>query len=260
MNIENLRNKEFEKEIAKHKHFLDQYEKATKETLDEMNKVHGPYWQARNDLARVLITVSAAILALTVTFSSSNLLNRTPEYCIYLILFTWFFLICTIMVCIASLWLTMKISSVHIHFVNQQPIFLKKVEQMLAHGRFEKEFFEGLFSAPFKNVGKNDTWSYRLLLTGLVFFSLSLISLCWVGWTSIPNSSNPSRNKQSAYSAQSLDNSAKLSPGPQNDRLALDFIDNNIDLESFIRKPILQIKTQPVAGVDAENRSDIPIK
>jgi len=179
-----LSNKEFEEKVFKYQTFLDKYEKVTKETLDEMNIVHGPYWKARDTLARLLITVSATILALTVTFSSTNLAKKT----LFILLFSeWISLVVSVLFCLIGLWFSMKISSIHIHFSNQQSAVLQKVKKMLEHGHFEKEFFEGLFSAPFKDLGKNDKRSWVLLRCGLVSFILSLFLLCVIGWASLPS-------------------------------------------------------------------------
>lgn len=69
----NLRNPEFEAEINKHKQFIDGYEKATREVVEEYHKAFTPNWTARNDFAKILITIASAILALTVTFASGTL-------------------------------------------------------------------------------------------------------------------------------------------------------------------------------------------
>lgn len=179
-----FRNPEFEAEVNKYKHFLDGYEKATKETVEEYIKTFSLNWTARNDFAKIIITLSSAILALTVTFASGTLFKTFPRNQLYFIYLEWALLIVTLLFGIASLGLYITVTKAHIMFLEQQPAFIKKVEQMVHHGRFEKEFFDGIFLAPFSKVYEYDGYSYLCLRISAVSFVLSLIVLCGIGWLS----------------------------------------------------------------------------
>lgn len=170
-----LRNPEFESEINKYKHFIDGYKQATKETTEEYIKVFSLNWTARNDFAKIIITVSSAILALTVTFASNTLFKIFPPNKLIYIYSEWGLLLITLLTSIASLGLYIVVTTARILFIKQQPEFIKKVEEMISHGRFEKEFFDGLMFAPFDKVYKYDRYSGYCLKASVISFVFSLM-------------------------------------------------------------------------------------
>jgi hypothetical protein len=155
---------------------LKKYEKVTKETSDEMFSTHGPYWKARGDLARLLITLSSAILALTITFVPDVLSNCILPVSI---LIEWMLLIIVVASCIGSLWFTMEITAIYIHFVNQGPMVQKTLEDGALNK--EKGILTEYINNPFKDVSKNDKKAWRLLKIGMICFLISLIMLCIIG-------------------------------------------------------------------------------
>ncbi len=200
----NLRNPEFEAEMNKYKQFLDGYEKATKETVEEYIKVFSMNWTARNDFAKVIIALSSAILALTVTYASGTIFKTLPDQLAPLMFVEWILLLFAINYAIASLWFHITVTKAHILFVQQRPQFIKKVEEMIQHKKFEPEFFNGLFFAPFNKVYTFDKWALRFLRCSLASFICSLILLAVIGWVSFsPSFSKTSSiNRSSANSAR----------------------------------------------------------
>lgn len=200
-----LRNPEFEAEVSKYKNFIDGYEKATRETVEEYIKVFSLNWTARNDFAKIIIALASAILALTVTFASGTLFKTFPQDLIRFIYYEWALLMMTLLFGVTSLWLYITVTKAHILFFEQQPQFIKKVELMVQHGRFEKEFFDGIFLRPFEKIYKYDQWSYRCLSASVVFFVCSLVVLCGIGWLSFstpkPMSAMNRNIVSSAYSS-----------------------------------------------------------
>ena len=196
-----LRNPEFEAEKNKYKQFLDGYEKATKETVDEYIKVFSLNWAARNDTAKVMIALSSALLALT---ASGTVFKSLPDKLTPLMFAEWVLLLFAINYGLASLWFHIIVTKARILFLEQRPQFIKKVDEMLQHGRFEPEFFNGLFFAPFSKIYKYDKWSFRCLLISLISFSCSLFLLALLGWASFaPSFPKASTNLSNASAPQS---------------------------------------------------------
>lgn|GEM_PF-6645505 len=159
---------------------FNKLEHVTNETLEELDKVHGPYWKSRNDLAKLIITVSAGILALTTTFAS-NIPSESIAFAF--IVAEWFFLIMSVSASMGSLWYTMQITAVRVHFVNQGPEIKEQIGITFKHdpSEAEKEVFGKLATGPFKSLGKNDAKAWLLLRFGMASFVISLILLFAVG-------------------------------------------------------------------------------
>jgi hypothetical protein len=104
--------------------FMSSYSALAKDT----NETIAPLIVARNDIAKVLITLSSAILALTIT-ASSGIFEKYlhAEKSIYLIA-TWFMLMLTILLCLSSLWMSMNIVRLIIEFKNDMFDYINDIK------------------------------------------------------------------------------------------------------------------------------------
>jgi len=68
-----------------------------------MALLYEPYWKARDDIARTIISLSSVIVALTVSFPTA--MSPSTSTCWrYLLIAGWLFLLLSILTALASLW------------------------------------------------------------------------------------------------------------------------------------------------------------
>lgn len=182
---ENLRNPEFEAEIEKNKH-RDDYVKLGKESAEDFTKTFSLNWTYRNDFAKTLITLSAGMLALLASLSSTALLSAVPIWLLFLCMFSLFL---TIFLNVMSLWIIIEVTRVAENFMEQEPEFAQKYEKMIQeHGRFEPKAIDNLFRMPFEKAWNSHIKAYNCLKGGAFLFVISLALLASVGLSPIPSS------------------------------------------------------------------------
>jgi hypothetical protein len=199
---DDIRNPEFEAEIKKKK-IRQEYLKAGTETAEEFINAFTLNWTYRNDFAKIVITLSSGILALLVALSSSSFFKNVPAE---LILANMILLLVTIALNLASLWTIIKVTLVRQYFMELEPTFGERFEEMIKkYGRFEPDHINDLFLIPFAKTWKSHNQAYSLLNFGKIFFICSLLALVLIGVIAMP-SFNPdnSINRSSVNSAQSL--------------------------------------------------------
>ncbi len=197
-----LRNPEFEAKAKKDK-IREEYTKAGTETAEEFIKSFKLNWTYRNDFAKIIITLSSGILALLVALSSSSFFKTVPAE---LILFNMILLLFTIAFNLASLWIIIKVTLIHQHFMALGPTFAKRFEEMIQkYNRFEPDHINDLFLEPFNKAWESHNRAYSSLRIGTIFFICSLLALVSIGVMSMPGF-NPdnSTNLSSVNSAQSF--------------------------------------------------------
>lgn len=199
---DDIRNPEFEAEIEKNK-FRNEYLKAGSATAEEFIKAFTLNWTYRNDFAKIIITLSTGLLALLVGLSSSSIFSNIPPE---LFLFNMILLILTIAANISSLWTIIEVTLIHQYFMELEPTFGKRFEEMIKkYGRFEPDHINDLFLIPFNKTWQSHNRAYSLLRIGTLFFVASLITLSVIGFMAKPGS-NPvsSINLNNVSSAQSV--------------------------------------------------------
>lgn len=186
------------------------YIKTVDEVLDRLDKIHGPNWTARNDFAKIIITLSSGILALTVSISSGLF---TKGYQQNLTINNYFlvelvFLMITIFSSVFSVWLCMKVTFLRIQFENQRTKFVEQAIILEKKGVTMSELFKQVSLERFDKIFKLDTLADRLLHVGLISFGVSMLILSLIGWKSFscssPAQARFSSNNATIYTNYSL--------------------------------------------------------
>jgi len=101
------------------------------ETAERMRYVHGPYWSSRLDMCKVVLTITAAMLVGTISFSGSLLgpgkaaLNCTP-----LLFAAWLLLVVSLCASLYALWYLYQSNTFHIIFNNKSPELTEAIEKI----------------------------------------------------------------------------------------------------------------------------------
>lgn len=99
---------------------VESAENAAEHTVDKMNKVHGPHWKSRADLAKLIISISTAILVSTITFSST-LLDKPNTSCPELLILSWMAFFITLIGGVLCLYYATKLHTSLVIFINSGP-------------------------------------------------------------------------------------------------------------------------------------------
>src|SRR5918911_5406871 len=69
----------------------------------QLDRTHSPYWDARNDLSKTVISLASGSIVLTVTFSSSLIGSERANPWNYLLFGSWVSFLITIIMAVLSL-------------------------------------------------------------------------------------------------------------------------------------------------------------
>jgi hypothetical protein len=171
---EDQRNLEFEAKIAEEipeSAFIE----TGRKMYSDFKEAFALNWTFRNDLAKIVVTLSAGLLALLASAASSSIFKTVP---VLLLLLTMLMLFLTIFFNIISLWIIIKVTNVSLDFMLLSADFAKTHKQMIKeHRKFEPSKIEKFFRIPFDKALNNHNKSLKYR-----FFRKKVESL---GWTSI---------------------------------------------------------------------------
>ncbi len=140
-----------------------------------------PLISSRSDIAKTLITLSAAILTLTVS-ASSGILSRylQTEKHGYLIA-TWSLLVITILFDLASLWMSMKIIRTILEFKNSASDYVNEIKSVIDKDKSELRKIMIKRNKPFDTMNILDKAAHYLLGASFFSFFTAMIIFLMIG-------------------------------------------------------------------------------
>jgi hypothetical protein len=155
--------------------------RAVHETFSEMATLYEPFWKARDDVAKTIISIASGTIALTVTFSSSISSPYTHIFWKYLICAGWIFLLLSIVAAIASLWTSQNARKMSFTFFTHKsraeqtsPEFQKITDE-------ESSALTNELRRKITTLARTDVWAGRLLRVTFILFALGIISIGVIG-------------------------------------------------------------------------------
>lgn len=161
---------------------------AAEEVSAEMQEVHGPLWDARESLAKLVVSLSSAILVGTITFSgdligSSSLTANCP----ILVVISWFLLFLALVSSVMSLWFSTNLKSFRVRLTNAEPALeesAKNIDPLLPPDELQLKLVE--LVAKYANagsvpLGRADVGARWSLNISLISFSLGVGVFLWFG-------------------------------------------------------------------------------
>lgn len=150
--------------------------------LTNIDKIHAPYWEARNDLIKNIISLASASIVLTVTFSGTLVNRDTPGSWKYLLFGSWLSFLLSIISAILFLWLAAKLRSIPTMYFYQQNEIRKAVDAIELTNPESWESPSAALMKAFPNVDRVDKWAKRWLNACLILFIFALVLLGLFGW------------------------------------------------------------------------------
>jgi hypothetical protein len=147
----------------------------------KMLEVHGRLWEGRENLAKLIISLSSAILTGTITFSSTILdITKSSATCTKLIIVSWVFLFFSICFGILSLWHSNTLKSFRARFFNSEPEIKEDAAKLNPETNREELVNQVLIivkkysDAALAPLGSADKCANNFLNAALILFSLGL--------------------------------------------------------------------------------------
>jgi hypothetical protein len=164
------------------KEIMPRLDKAMDETAQKMAEVHGPYWNSRLDVSKVVLTITAAVLIGTISFSSS-LIGPSKVGLVYpCVLFaSWGLFVISGISSLYAMWNLYKLNAHHILLINRQPMIeqeLNNIGLKDSPEELKKELDQTILSittktlTPLKSCDQN---SHYALAVQLLSFAVSLL-------------------------------------------------------------------------------------
>jgi len=152
-----------------------------KQMIAELMEISAPYQNARDELAKTLISLSSAAVVLMITFGkpfavvSPNWFWRSLPYV------SWVAFLVTIIVCIITLWLSITVRGIGIRLFNERVNIIRAIANPNHANPQPYQTVDDLIGKV-TNPNKKDSWAHFCVKLGLAFFALALMSLGAIGW------------------------------------------------------------------------------
>lgn len=161
---------------------------AGEEVAAEMQDIHGPLWEARENLAKLVVSLSSAILVGTITFSGGLIGSSTASAtCPGLVIISWSLLFVALCAGVVSVWFSTNLKSFRVRLTNAEPDFVEnagKLDPSLTAEQLKKEIVQLVLkyaNSATKPIGRAETGSRHSLTVSLVSFGLGVGVFLWFG-------------------------------------------------------------------------------
>jgi hypothetical protein len=161
---------------------------AAEEVSVEMQKVHGPLWDARDSLAKLVVSLSSAILVGTITFSGDLIGSGSlTTNCPILVVTSWFLLFLALVSSVMSLWFSANLKSFRVRLTNAEPALKDragKIDPSLPTDQLQQKLVElvseyaNAGSVPLGRADVGARWSLNI---SLISFSFGVGVFLWFG-------------------------------------------------------------------------------
>ncbi|MDH5784132.1 MAG: hypothetical protein OEZ16_00820 [Chromatiales bacterium] len=170
------------------KYIVQQARYAGEEAGAKMAEVHGRLWEGRENLAKLIVSLSSTMLVGTITFSSSFLgSNAANTSYPNLLIISWVVLFLSMCLGIVSLWHSNTLKSFRARFFNSEPAMKQEAEQLNPEAS-QEELIQGVLSivkkysdSALEPLASADRIAHYSLGGALVLFGLGVGSFLFFG-------------------------------------------------------------------------------
>lgn len=131
------------------------------QVTEKIDRVHGPYWKARNDFLKLLITINTAVIAGTVTFSSSFIDSSNTTQCLNLLYVAWSLLFVSLISSVIAIWLSSQLYLFYPRYFNTKDKLEEKIKELDSKsGDYQRNIvtlFQQTINEAIQPVGKADS-------------------------------------------------------------------------------------------------------
>ena len=161
---------------------------AGREVGKEIAEVHGPIWEGQENLAKLIISLTSAILVGSVTFSGDLVgMGSSSAQCPMLLVSSWIILYLAMCSAGLTLWLSLTLKSFRARLTNAEPSLKEQAEAIDPNLTPEKilEKSVGIVrryaNSVTEPIGRADCGTRYSLNVSLILFCLGLGLFLWFG-------------------------------------------------------------------------------
>jgi hypothetical protein len=170
------------------RYIVQQARYAGEEAGAKMAEVHGRLWEGRENLAKLIVSLSSTMLVGTITFSNSFLgSNATNTSCPNFLISSWVVLFLSMCFGILSLWHSNTLKSFRARMFNSEAAMKQEVVQLNSESS-QEELMQGVLSivkkysdAGLEPLGSADRNAHYSLSGALVLFGLGVGAFLFFG-------------------------------------------------------------------------------
>lgn len=161
---------------------LKQIQNGLQEIAIEIERVHEPYWKARNELSKNIISLSSASVVLTITFSNSLVNSRVSGNWKYLLFASWISFLLSIIAAIISLWISIQLNTFRVRFFNARDLMKEAIDKIDPESEDPYAPIESVTNKLLAPMPPYEKRAAGFLHSSLVAFMLALVLLGLFGW------------------------------------------------------------------------------
>jgi hypothetical protein len=161
---------------------FEQFNENVRKAPEEIENVHGPFWNARYELAKNVVSLSSGSLVLTITFSKSIVDANSIGVWKYLLFGSWLALLLSLISAISCLWISIKLKSFGARFFNKRAKIREAITKFDLSKLNPTDELEMLLLEVLTPLYPVDVWANRLLHISLILFIVALALLGGFGW------------------------------------------------------------------------------
>jgi hypothetical protein len=133
-----------------------------------------PQWETRKDVARTLVTLSSAALAITLAFKSSLLQTTIHPLWRYCIITCWLALTASLYCSLLTLWYSIGLFNHQVLIMSMTKKIEATVKETLSKTPLNLDPFTTLMLEPLQVIGRRDKITRRLSKAAIVCYSVAL--------------------------------------------------------------------------------------
>ena len=148
------------------------------DTASNLGAMYSPQWNVRNDIARTLLTISSAVLVISISLSSRVIIHK------WILGVCWTAFLLAILTAIATLWLSLGLFTLPGSIVNTRNKLREMIKDFDVTQPHEEgaSIIDGLVARRLGYMEKLDRWAIRTLKASLSMFLIGLVCTGIVGW------------------------------------------------------------------------------
>lgn len=165
--------------------YVEALGQSAQDFLTNAEKLYTPYWNARTELVKSVISLASGSIVLTVTFLSSVFKAQNISAWKYLLFASWLFFLMSIVAAIISFWFLTELRALPTIIISRSEELRQAVEKINVtseHASLPEltKSIQDLISKSFPM--KADRWARRFINASLLAFILALLALGLFGW------------------------------------------------------------------------------
>jgi hypothetical protein len=162
--------------------FFNGFKQGFQSYVEEFDKLHAPYWNARTELVKTLISLSSASIVVTVTFSNNLLSSGRRDSWRYFLFGSWISFLLSVVSAVMFLWLSTRLKTIPTMFLYHEEKIKNILNRIDLAPSDASKHVVAILGETRQSLFRADKWGTRWLNLSIIMFILALVLLGLFGW------------------------------------------------------------------------------